>query len=130
MNDVPCYHTILDLRLETALGCCVTMRRGGTRCTVSSGTRTIWSSTGESQHLLTTDQCHHYCCPRYVPKDKPSAQSFDVDGVRVGMAGSNHNRVQLVNVNLDTAGTIMCEVSAIHGHGHYDITVSIVTIVR
>ena len=52
---------------------------------------------------------------RYVPKDKPSAQSFDVDGVRVGMAGSNHNRVQLVNVNLDTAGTIMCEVSTING---------------
>ena len=72
-----------------------------------------------SQYLLTSEQCHHSIVTlylRYVPKDKPSAQSFNVDGVRVGMAGSNHNRVQLVNVNLDTAGTIMCEVSTINCH--------------
>ena len=55
-----------------------------------------------------TDQCD---VSRYVPKDNPSAQSFEVDGVRVGMAGSSHNRVQLVDVSLVTAGTIMCEVS-------------------
>ena len=73
-----------------------------------------------SQYLLTSEQCHHSIVTlylRYVPKDKPSAQSFNVDGVRVGMAGSNHNRVQLVNVNLDTAGTIMCEVSIMGSQG-------------
>ena len=48
---------------------------------------------------------------RYVPKDRPRAQRFDVDGVRVGLDSSSHNTVELINISLDTAGTLMCEVS-------------------
>ena len=50
-------------------------------------------------------------CPRYVPKDRPSAQSFEVVGVRVDMASSGHNSVMISSVTRDTAGTVMCEVS-------------------
>ena len=49
--------------------------------------------------------------PRYVPKDRPSAQSFEVAGVRVDMASSGHNSVMVSSVTRDTAGTVMCEVS-------------------
>lgn len=49
-------------------------------------------------------------CPRYVPKDRPSAQSFQVAGVRVDMASSGHNSVMVSSVTRDTAGTVMCEV--------------------
>ena len=48
--------------------------------------------------------------PRYVPKDRPSAQSFEVAGVRVDMASSSHNSVVVSSVTRDTAGTVMCEV--------------------
>ena len=49
-------------------------------------------------------------CPRYVPKDRPSAQSFQVAGVRVDMESSGHNSVMVSSVTRDTAGTVMCEV--------------------
>ena len=48
--------------------------------------------------------------PRYVPKDRPSAQSFEVAGVRVDMARSSHSSVVVSSVTRDTAGTVMCEV--------------------
>ena len=52
-------------------------------------------------------------CPRYVPKDRPSAQSFEVAGVSVDMVSSGHNTVMISSVTRDTAGTVMCEVSNI-----------------
>ena len=55
--------------------------------------------------------CDHDNVCRYVPKDRPSAQSFEVAGVRVDMASSGHNSVVISSVTRDTAGTVMCEVS-------------------
>ena len=55
--------------------------------------------------------CDHDDVCRYVPKDRPSAQSFEVAGVRVDMASSGHNSVMISSVTRDTAGTVMCEVS-------------------
>ena len=57
------------------------------------------------------DDVHTDIFARYVPKDRPRAQRFDVDGVRVGLDSSSHNTVELINISLDTAGTLMCEVS-------------------
>ena len=53
------------------------------------------------------------CVSRYVPKDRPSAQSFEVEGMMVDMASSSHNTVIITSVTRDTAGTVMCEVRAL-----------------
>ncbi|GAB6028006.1 hypothetical protein CHUAL_002233 [Chamberlinius hualienensis] len=49
---------------------------------------------------------------RYLPKDNPPAQVYQVDGVQVDLEMSGENVVRLVNVNLQSSGHYRCEVSA------------------
>ena len=49
---------------------------------------------------------------RYTPRDVPhKAQQFGVEGMRVEMEMSDAHTVELKEISLETAGTIMCEVS-------------------
>ena len=48
---------------------------------------------------------------RYTPRDLPQAQQFWVSGMVVELEGSDDKTVQLKSVSLQTAGTLMCEVS-------------------
>ncbi|XP_022919317.2 uncharacterized protein [Onthophagus taurus] len=49
---------------------------------------------------------------RYVPKRKPPATSFKVEGVNVNINASDSKRVLLKSVGLKTSGLFRCEVSA------------------
>ncbi|XP_033211762.1 uncharacterized protein LOC117169470 [Belonocnema kinseyi] len=48
----------------------------------------------------------------YKPKSDPKQHSYVVEGVRVDLAHSNHQKVHLRHVELHTAGRYKCEVSA------------------
>ena len=93
----------------TGCGWCATTPRAGTSSTLSSGTRTTWSSTGAHTHH-TDCQIFTRVLARYVPKDRPRGQRFPVEGVEVELGQSDHSSVTLAAVSLATAGTIMCEV--------------------
>ena len=97
----------------TRCGWCATTPRAGTSSTLSSGTRTTWSSTGAHTQLTSTLDCRIFTrvVARYVPKDRPRGQRFPVEGVEVELGQSDHSSVTLAAVSLATAGTIMCEVS-------------------
>lgn len=49
---------------------------------------------------------------RYLPKDIPPAQVYDVDGVSVDLTMSGENVVTLENISLKSSGIYRCEVSA------------------
>lgn len=49
---------------------------------------------------------------RYLPKDNPPAQVYEVEGVSVDLSQSGQNVVTLENVSLKSSGLYRCEVSA------------------
>ncbi|CRL02789.1 CLUMA_CG015870, isoform A [Clunio marinus] len=55
------------------------------------------------------DGCEFY---RYVPRDHPPAQVFELNGVNVDLHNSTDTQVVLDNVNLASTGRYRCEVSA------------------
>ena len=48
---------------------------------------------------------------RFTPRDDPQAQQFWVEGMTVELERCDAHTVELRGITLDTAGTIMCEVS-------------------
>ena len=79
------------------------------RSIVSSGTRIIWSFTGE--YFWQCEIFFKNCFLRYVPKDAPyPSQKFYVEGVDVNLDRSDDKSVVVTNVSLKTKGTITCEV--------------------
>lgn len=49
---------------------------------------------------------------RYLPKDKPPAQVYEVDGVIVDLSTSDESTVTLEHIGLKSSGVYRCEVSA------------------
>ncbi|KAL1422691.1 hypothetical protein MTO96_003774 [Rhipicephalus appendiculatus] len=49
---------------------------------------------------------------RYIPRDRPPAQNYDLPGVVVDMARSREGHVFISSVNLSTEGNYRCEASA------------------
>nr|XP_023026619.1 uncharacterized protein LOC111514591 isoform X2 [Leptinotarsa decemlineata] len=58
---------------------------------------------------------------RFVPKESPPSQTFDVPNINVDMHKSNTREVTLTNVERDTAGEFKCEVTADAPLFHTDI---------
>ncbi|KAL1497151.1 hypothetical protein ABEB36_008157 [Hypothenemus hampei] len=48
---------------------------------------------------------------RYMPKEDPSMRIFPVQGIRVDLSRSSPNEVALIDVEWDTTGKFLCEVS-------------------
>ncbi|GAB6027478.1 hypothetical protein CHUAL_001733 [Chamberlinius hualienensis] len=68
---------------------------------------------------------------RYLPKDHPPAQVYEVAGVDVDLSMSGENVVMLHSLSLSTAGHYRCEVSAeapsfatVHGEGEMNVIAS------
>ncbi|KAL3202831.1 hypothetical protein MRX96_001200 [Rhipicephalus microplus] len=49
---------------------------------------------------------------RYIPRDRPPAQNYDLPGVVVDMSRSREGHVFIASVNLSTEGSYRCEASA------------------
>ncbi|EEC19447.1 beat protein, putative [Ixodes scapularis] len=49
---------------------------------------------------------------RYIPRDRPPAQNYDLPGVVVDMVKSREGNVFVAAVNLSTEGNYRCEASA------------------
>ncbi|XP_056631945.1 uncharacterized protein LOC130442015 [Diorhabda sublineata] len=61
---------------------------------------------------------------RFVPKEAPPDQSFDVPFINVDISKSNSSEVTLVSVERETSGEFKCEVSADAPLFHTDIQVA------